>query len=118
MTNETIIFNERVRLFEAGKISGTGRMIEISMEDGTVKQMEEPEEIHSYSRWREYGYNVRKGEKAVTGVEIWKYAEKKNEEKDGDEDEGVERIFKKKAFFFTFSQVEPIREENDERKKV
>ena len=114
MTNEMIIFNERLKLFESGKIGGTGRMIEIQMDDGTVKAVEEPEEIHSYSRWRECGYNVRKGEKAIAGIEIWKYAEKKKE-KDADEDEGGERIFKKKAVFFKFSQVEPIREEKHVR---
>ena len=53
--HEMLIWNERIRLFESGKIGGTGRMIELHAEDGTVKKMEEPEEIHSYSRWQEYG---------------------------------------------------------------
>ena len=47
MTNEMLIWNERIRLFESGKIGGTGRMIELHAEDGTVKKMEEPEKIHS-----------------------------------------------------------------------
>ena len=70
MTNEMLIWNERIQLFESGKIGGTGRMIELHAEDGTVKKMEEPEEIHSYSRWQEYGYQVKKGEKAVSTIEI------------------------------------------------
>lgn len=38
MTNEMLIWNERIRLFESGKIGGTGRMIELHAEDGTVKK--------------------------------------------------------------------------------
>lgn len=102
--HEMLIWNERIRLFESGKIGGTGRMIELHAEDGTVKKMEEPEEIHSYSRWQEYGYQVKKGEKAVSTIEIWKYAQKKEDsDKDGEDAEGSERVFKKKAFFFRFS---------------
>ena len=119
MTNEMLIWNERIRLFESGKIGGTGRMIEFHAEDGTVKKMEEPEEIHSYSRWQKYGYQVKKGEKAVSTIEIWKYAQKKEDsDKDGEDAEGSERVFKKKAFFFRFSQVEPIRRAEDECEKV
>lgn len=111
MTNEMIILNERIRLYEAGKISGTGRKMKIRTEDGGTKLIEEPEQIHSFSRWKEYGYAVRKGEKAVTKLEIWKCAErKKKEEKPEEEGETVERIFKKATFFFTASQVEPLKE--------
>ena len=94
-------------------------MIELHKEDGTVKKIEEPEKIHSYSRWQEYGYQVKKGEKAVSAIEIWKYAQKKaDSDKDGEESEESERVFKKKAFFFRFSQVEPIRRAEDECEKV
>ena len=76
--HEMLIWNERIRLFESGKIGGT-----------------------------------------VSTIEIWKYAQKKEDsDKDGEDAEGSERVFKKKAFFFRFSQVEPIRRAEDECEKV
>ena len=64
-------------------------------------------------------YKEKKGEKAVSSIEIWKYAQKKaDSDKDGEESEESERVFKKKAFFFRFSQVEPIRRAEDECEKV
>ena len=65
------------------------------------------------SRWKEYGYGVKKGEKAIAKVEIWKCVEakKKGEEKqESEETEEKDRMFKKVAFFFSPSQVEMIRE--------
>ena len=62
---------------------------------------------------------MKKGETAVSSIEIWKYAQKKaDSDKDGEESEESERVFKKKAFFFRFSQVEPIRRAEDECEKV
>ena len=108
MTNEQIILNVRLQLMEEGKIGSTGRFFEMQGQDGTLKKVPEPEEIHSFSRWKECGYGVKKGEKAIAKVEIWKYAESKKPE--SDEEETKERIFKKSAFFFSASQVEPLRE--------
>lgn len=112
MTNEAIILNERIRLYEAGKIGGTGRKMEIQMEAGSTKTIEEPEQIHSFLRWKEYGFSVRKGEKAVTKLEIWKHVtqKKKEETADGDETADRERMFKKETCFFTGAQVEPRKE--------
>lgn len=113
MTNEQIILNVRFQLMEEGKIGSTGRFFEMQGENGELKKVPEPEEIHSFLRWKEYGYGVKKGEKAVAKVEIWKYADAKKKA-DGVPDEGEteekERIFKKAAFFFASSQVEPLRE--------
>ena len=114
MTNEQILLNVRFQLMEEGKIGSTGRWLERQDESGEVKKVPEPEEIHSFLRWKEYGYGVKKGEKAIAKVEIWKYAEskKKDEGKSEDEEsEEKERLFKKVAFFFAPSQVEPLREE-------
>lgn len=108
MTNEQIILNVRFQLMEEGKIGSTGRFFEMQGENGELKKVPEPEEIHSFLRWKEYGYGVKKGEKAVAKVEIWKYADAKK--KDDEETEEKERIFKKAAFFFASSQVEPLRE--------
>lgn len=43
---------------------------------------------------------------------------KADSDKDEEDAEESERVFKKKAFFFRFSQVEPIRRAEDECKKV
>ena len=108
MTNEQILLNVRYQLMEEGKIGSTGHFFEMQGEDGELKKVPEPEEIHGFSRWKEYGYGVKRGEKAIAKVEIWKYADAKK--KDGEETEEKERIFKKAAFFFASSQVEPLRE--------
>ena len=113
MTNEQILLNVRYQLMEEGKIGSTGRFFEMQGEDGELKKVPEPEEIHSFSRWKEYGYGVRRGEKAIAKVEIWKYADAKKKDEsapDEEETEAKERIFKKAAFFFYSSQVEPLRE--------
>lgn len=113
MTNEQILLNVRYQLMEEGKIGSTGRFFEMEGEDGKLKKVPEPEEIHSFSRWKEYGYGVKRGEKAIAKVEIWKYADAKKKDEsapDEGETEAKERIFKKTAFFFSSSQVEPLRE--------
>ena len=71
MTNEQILLNVRYQLMEEGKIGSTGRFFEMQGEDGELKKVPEPEEIHSFSRWKEYGYGVKRGEKAIAKVEIW-----------------------------------------------
>ena len=39
-----------------------------------------PELIHTYQKWKELGYQVRRGEKAIAKFPIWKYVSCKNEE--------------------------------------
>ena len=82
------------------------------------KNIEEPEPIHTFLHWKEYGYSVKKGEKAIAQLEIWKYTEKKKTDGEDTEEETAEHAFKKKAFFFCFAQVEPIRRKADESEKV
>ncbi|MBQ6611370.1 MAG: hypothetical protein IJH70_13145 [Oscillospiraceae bacterium] len=43
MTNAMIIFNESVKLMEAGKIRGTGRFVEVEDQNGNKQQLELPE---------------------------------------------------------------------------
>lgn len=107
MTNEMIIFNARLALMEDGKIGGTGRMMEIEDEDGEKRKIEEPEEIHTFLIWKELGFSVKKGEKAIAKFDIWKYTQKKKSEEK--EDEEKEHAFKKLAFFFSPAQVEPMK---------
>lgn len=117
MTNEMIIFNERMALMEAGKIRGTGRFFELEDENGEKRTVEEPEEIHTFTVWKDLGFSVKKGEKAISKLDIWKYTNKKKEETE--EAEGKDHVFRKTAFFFSLSQVEPLkRRENDGGEKV
>lgn len=107
MTNEQIVFEQRMHLMKMGVIGGTGRIYTAKiLKDGveTEMQVEEPEPIHTYQAWKEMGYQVKKGEHAIAHFAIWKYREKK------DEQTGEKRssMFLKNASFFKGSQVEKI----------
>ena len=108
MTNEQIILHARLQLLEEGKISRTGQYIDLVQEDGSIKRIPEPEEIHSFTHWKECGYSVKKGEKAIAKIWIWKHVKKK----DKDENE-QEHMFRKLTYFFARSQVEKY-----ERKEI
>lgn len=103
MTNEMIIMNQQQALAEAGILEYTGREIEVTLPDESVMVFKEVEEIHTYSRWASLGYQVKKGEKAVSQFMIWKYVKKKKKETD---EENEARMFMKRASFFKRSQVE------------
>ena len=103
MTNEMIIFNESQKLAQGGLIEYTGREIVMVDSDGKEFVIKETEPIHTYNAWREMGYQVKKGEKAIASFTIWKYTASKNEETDEEE---AGRMFMKKASFFKTSQVE------------
>lgn len=104
MTNEMIIFNERLNLMKAGKLGTTGRFLIVEDEKGK-RQIREPEEIHTFQKWKELGFSVRKGEHAITKIMIWKYKEEAKE-KNEDEDKEEKIAFMKQAFFFSPEQVE------------
>lgn len=106
MTNEQIIFEARCELMREGKIGKSGNVYKAVDADGNERIYEEPEEIHTYQAWKEQGYQVQKGQKAVARIVIWKYAVSKA--KDGEED-GKEHMFMKNSAFFTRAQVEPIK---------
>lgn len=111
MTNETIIFNERVRLMEEGILKSTGKKIIVECADGK-KEIEVPEDIHTFNGWKERGYSVKKGEKSQIKISIWKYTVKKieTENKDGNAEESEQsKMFMKLSAFFTPSQVEPMK---------
>ena len=108
MTNEQIIFAARCDLMEQGVIGSTGRTLTFEMEDGTTKTMPEPDEIHTYTFWRDnYGMVPRKGTHAIATLQIWKCSKKKKKD---DEDEEKERMFLTKGFFFSPDQLEPVEE--------
>ena len=105
MTNEMIIFNNRVALMDEGVIKGTGNIIEVENEDGEKVQLEEPEELHTYQGWKAIGRQVKKGEKSIATMMIWKHTIKKPKKEDEEEQEAM---FMTKAFFFTEAQTEAI----------
>lgn len=110
MTNAQIIFNASCRLMEDGIIGTTGRKIVVEMADGTEQEFMEPEPIHTYQVWKSLGFQVKKGEKNIAAITIWKAGKSKNEEADGDtegKDEQM-RMFMKTAHFFKRSQCELI----------
>lgn len=104
MTNNMIIFTAQQELLQAGILKPTGRMIEITDAAGNPLIFPEAEDIHTFAAWKELGYIVKKGEKAITKLTIWKHTSKINEE-NGEESS---RMFMKTAAFFAASQVEKI----------
>lgn len=108
MTNAMIILDESVRLMDEGVLKGTGEYVTVENKDGTTKQLEMPEAIHTFQGWKERGYSVKKGEKAIAKFPIWKHTSKKVEV-DGEEEERT-NMFMKTAAFFKFEQVERITE--------
>ena len=104
MTNQMIVLNARMEMLKEGLLKPTGRMYKVTDMEGNVKMLPEPEEIHTYQTWKELGYQVQKGEKAICKLLIWKYAVKRNKETD----EEVPKMFMKNAAFFSQSQVAPI----------
>ncbi len=104
MTNFMIILTESLRLMEAGVLNPTDETITI--EDG--KELQVPETIHTYNKWKSLGYQVKKGEKSIAQFPIWKYTSKKDPEMTEEEAQQKGFCFMKVASFFKFSQVEVI----------
>ena len=65
------------------------------------------EDIHTFDYWKKCGYTVKRGEKAITSFMIWKHSTKTITHDDGSTEEAG-RLFMKKAYFFSTSQVEKI----------
>ncbi len=109
MTNEQIIENAKQELLQQGLLKPTGKTLTARLEDGSEIQMPEAEEIHTFEAWKSRGYHVRKGEKAVTRLSIWKYVARKETipMQDGTVREiDDSRMYRKEACFFSQSQVE------------
>lgn len=88
ITNNQIVFSAWCELVAAGTIS-------------------ENEEIHTFDFWKKSGYIVKRGQKAVCSLMIWKYSTKKSVDDSGNEIENGS-MFMKKAYFFSTNQVEKI----------
>jgi len=68
------------------------------------------EECHTFAKWKQLGYRVRKGEHAAFKTRIWKGGRQKVVDEDGEEKE-AQRMFMKMAHFFTASQVDEVKGE-------
>lgn len=113
MTNAQIIFAAAQALAEEGKIKYTGRTFKAKTPAGEEVEVKETEEIHTFAAWKELGYQVQKGQKAVVALTIWKHSGPKQDslkDKDGNELQFVDkgRMFMKTAHFFSASQVAKI----------
>lgn len=113
MTNAQIIFTESQRLAEEGQIKYTGRTFKAVNTAGEEVTVKETEEIHTYQIWKQLGYQVQKGQKAITKLTIWKHTGSKTETittEDGRAVEGFDKghMFMKTAAFFSRSQVEKV----------
>ena len=111
MTNEQIIENAKQELLQQGLLKPTGRILTARLEDGSEIQIPEAEEMHTFRAWKSRGYYVRKGEKAVTRLSIWKHITRKETipMQDGTvQEQDASRMYLKDAFFFSQSQVERI----------
>lgn len=119
MTNEMIILHESLRLMEEGTLKGSGQYGTIETDLGPV-EIELPEPIHTFQRWKALGYQVKKGEKSSIKFPIWKHTVKmlKTDTDNAElnkmnaavnEQGGQTNMFMKVSAFFTFAQVEPIK---------
>lgn len=104
MTNRQIIFERSQHLAKEGIIQYTGRALKVTFEDGHEMIVEETEAIHTYQAWKELGFQVQKGQRAVDKFTIWKHVTRKNPET-GEE---TGKMILKTAAFFSQSQVEAI----------
>lgn len=97
MSNEEIIFRASVELVEQGVLAID--------EDGI-------EPMHTFEMWKQLGYTVRKGEKAICKLGIWKQGKAKKPENPDESGESDKKkggfFFLKEAYFFKASQVAPL----------
>lgn len=108
ITNEMIIMSAKEELAKECKLEYTGRIFTFETPDGEEINVPEVEDIHTYAKWKELGYQVRKGEKAIARFKIWKYT--KGKKKAETEEEAIQKgyCFLKTASFFKASQVDKI----------
>ena len=110
MTNAMIVLLEQVKLADEGVLKYTGRIIAgVNVVTGEPAQIPEIQAIHTYGGWKQRGFQVRKGEKAVAQFPIWKYTTgKKKDEETEEEAQANGHCFMKMASWFSSDQVEEI----------
>lgn len=115
MTNQMIVLSNAVRLMEEGVILASGQKVKVTDADGNEKLLDMPEEIHTFQGWKDRGFCVRKGEKAVAKFPIWKHSKKKLKNDAGEveidengNEKNVGSMFMQMAAWFTVRQVDPL----------
>lgn len=68
----------------------------------------EEEEIHTFDYWKKSGYTVKRGEKSIVKIPIWKHTTKTSTDDNGNAVE-TSSMFMKAAYFFSTKQVEKIK---------
>lgn len=96
MTNAEIIMRESFELVKQGRLKLIG--------EGENAM---PEPIHTFQKWKELGFQVKKGEKSDIKFPIWKHSVRVVTNETGEEKKEPS-VFMKTAVFFTFSQVKKI----------
>jgi hypothetical protein len=79
--------------------------------DGTL---ESNEVLHTFQKWKQLGYHVKKGEKAIITMKLWKYKKPKKESQPllgvGSDEETKEKNYSyyylTNAYMFSSKQVE------------
>lgn len=68
------------------------------------------EEVHTFARWKQLGYSVKKGEHALFSTSLWKQCKgrRKDNEEISDNSEPTGRCYLCKSYLFGRSQVEEI----------
>lgn len=69
--------------------------------------MGEFEPLHTFQKWKEMGFKVKKGEHATVCTKLWKAKAKKYTDTNGEE-KVENNFFLAKAYLFKLNQVERI----------
>ena len=64
-------------------------------------------ELNTYNAWKSKGYQVKKGEKSIHQIAIWKNKSLQQVNENG-EKENKNKMIRANSYFFTSSQVERI----------
>lgn len=65
--------------------------------------------LHTYTKWKSLGYQVKKGEKSEHKITIWKGCTKKMHDEESGTETMTSKVIMKTAYFFTMNQVEKIK---------
>ena len=95
MTNAQIIFNEAI----ASGVYTEAEALSFIEKFGAIP-------LHTFKRWNDLGYKVKKGEHARVTTYLWKPNTKKEK---GEEKETTDtKMYMRKSYLFTIEQVEKI----------
>ena len=65
--------------------------------------------LHTYTKWKSLGFQVKKGEKSAHKITIWKGCSKKILDEESNTEVQTNKVIMKTAHFFTMNQVEAIK---------